>query len=106
MQYIQDRCRSISSAIRCPLEITADDFLDVIQATYIHVGLWIINYFAFNAYKVPPFCLLRSIKLSVSVCCVNVSVCASVQLEMNSRKNRCTGTYYILFYILTFTVTL
>ena len=43
MQYTLDRYRSICSAIKCPLEITADDYFvtsndavyDAIQAAYI-----------------------------------------------------------------------
>ena len=41
--------------------------------------------YAFLAYQVPSFCLLPSVYLSV--CFVHVSVCASVQLEINSHEN-------------------
>ena len=92
MQYTLDRYCSICSAIKCPLEITADDYFvtsngavyDAIQAAYI--VLRIMGYYinAFHAYQVPSFCLLQSVYLIV--CFVHVSVCASVQLEMSVLK--------------------
>ena len=50
MQYTPDRYRSICSAIKCPLEIKADDYFKTsngavyyaIQAAYI--VLWIMGY--------------------------------------------------------------
>ena len=46
-KYTLDRYRSICSAIKCPLEITADDYFvtsngvvyDAIQAAYIVLGI-------------------------------------------------------------------
>ena len=85
MQYTLDRYRSICSAIKCPSEITADDYFvklngavyDAIQAAYYIYRYWVIK---FHAYQVPSFCLLPLGYLIV--CFVGVSVCASVQLEM------------------------
>ena len=75
------------SAIKFPLEITADDYFvtsngavyDAIRAAYIVLRM--IGFYAFHAYQVPSFCLLLSVYLTV--CFVHVSVCASVQLEMH-----------------------
>ena len=47
VQYTLDRYRSICSAIKCPLEIAADDYFvtsndlvyDAIQAAYIVLGI-------------------------------------------------------------------
>ena len=91
MQYTLDRCRSICSAIKCPLEITADDYFvtsngavyDAIQAAYI--VLRIMRYKRVS-------CLASIIILPASVwlpnCMfVDVSVCASVQLEMHRPEN-------------------
>ena len=92
MQYTLDRYRSICSAIKGPLEITADDYFvtsndavyDAIQAAYI--VLQMTGYYcAFHAYQVPSFCLLQSGYLIA--CFVHVSVCASVQLEMHRPEN-------------------
>ena len=89
-----DRYRSICSAIKCPLEITADDYFvalngavyDAIQTAYIVVG--IMGYLRI-------LCLPTTIILPASVCIptylyvlfVYVSVCASVQLEIHSLEN-------------------
>ena len=89
MQYTLDRYRSICSAIKCPLDITADDefvtsngaVCDAIQAAFIVLG--IVGYI--HAYQVPSFCLLPSGYLNV--CFVHVSVRASVQLEMPRPEN-------------------
>ena len=83
MQYAWGRYRSISSATKCPLEITADDYFvtsngevfDAIQSAYI--VLLIMGYLRVPC-QVPSFCLL---------CFVYVSVCASVYLEIHSPKN-------------------
>ena len=112
MQYSWDRYRSICSAIKCPLEITADDYFvtsnaavyDAIQAAYI--VLRIMGYLRFSCLPSTSFCLLPSVYLTV--CFVHVSVCASVQLEMHSPENTnkitdvgaltCT-TFHLLFFI-------
>ena len=107
--YFQDRYRSICSAIKCPLEITADDYFvssnsavyDAIQAAYIVLRIM-------GCQRVS--CLQSTIILPASVWLPNcmfvpVSVYARVQLEMHRSENdydhRCTDTYmyYISFYI-------
>ena len=54
VQYTLDRYRNICSAIKCPLETTADDYhvgasngavYDAIQAAYLYIGQWIMGYF-------------------------------------------------------------
>ena len=88
MQYTLDRYRSICSAIKCPLEITADDYFvtsngavyDAIQAAYIVLRLM-------GYYRVS--CFRSTINFPASVWLPNsmfihVSVCASVQLEIQS----------------------
>ena len=72
----------ICSAIKCPLEITADDYF-VTSNGAVYDAIQVI--YAIHAYQVPPFCLLPSVYLSV--CFVHVSVCASVQLEIHSPEN-------------------
>ena len=87
VQYTLDRYRSICSAIKCPLEITADDYFvtsncavyNAIQAAYI--VLRIMGYYCVSCLPSTIIFLLPSGYLII--CFVHVSVCASVQLEMH-----------------------
>ena len=77
VQYTWDRYRSICSAIKCPLEITADDYFvtsngvvyDAIQAAYI--VLRIIGFYRFS-------CLSSTIILPASVVLPNCMFCSCV----------------------------
>ena len=90
MQYTWDRYRSICSAIKCPLEIIADDGfvtsnVGVNDAEAAYIVLRIMGYLRVS-------CLPITNILPVSVCLpifffVHVSECASVQLEINSPEN-------------------
>ena len=85
VQYTLDRYSSICSAIKCPLEITADNYFvtsngavyDAYKYSSTDNGLLT----RFMPTKYHHFCLLPSGYLIV--CFVHVSVCASVQLEMH-----------------------
>ena len=72
MKYTLDRYCSICSAIKCPLEITADDYFvasngvvyNAIQAAYI--VLRIMGYLRISCLlSILSFCLLASVYLSV-----------------------------------------
>ena len=94
MQINWDRYRSICSAIKCLLEITADDYFvasigavyDAILAAYI--VLRILGYLPVSCLPSTIICLFPSVYLSV--CFVHVTVCASAQLMRGSR-NFCQG---------------
>ena len=114
MQITWDRYRSICSAIKCLLEITADDYLaisngavyDAIQAPYI--VLRILGYLRVSCLPSTIICLLPFVYLSV--CFVHVTVCASVQLKRGSRnfcqwggggsRTDCQKTVLTLFLVL------
>ena len=98
MQNTWDRYHSICSAIKCPLEITADNyfvtsngaFYGAIQAAYI--VLRIMGYLRVS-------CIPSTIILSASVCLpirmfVHASVCASLQLEIHSPEKRIRSQIY------------
>ena len=78
MQYTLDRYRSICSAIKCPLEITADDYFvtsneavyDAIQSAYIVLQLM--------GYYQPVTCLPSTIILPASVWLPNCMICSCV----------------------------
>ena len=87
MKYTLDRYRSICSAIKCPFEITTDDYFvasngagyDAIQADN---GL-ITHFMPTKYYHFACF----SLSTYLFVLFVNVSVCAIVQLEIYSPEN-------------------
>ena len=94
--------------MKCPLEITADDYFVTSNGLRCNpsYGLWLI--YAFHAYQVHHFCLIASFYLSV--CFVHVSVSASAQLEKHSPENTnkitdvqaltCTTFHLLLLYIM------
>ena len=89
-KYTWDRYRSICSAIKCPLENTADDYFvtsngedyNATQAAYI--VLQIMGYLRVPCLPRTIICLLPPVYLSVYF--VHVTVCASVQLMFGSRN--------------------
>ena len=91
MQYNWDRYHSICSAIKCPLEITADDYFvtsngavyDGIQAAY--KVLRIMGHLRVPCLPSSSFYLPPSFYLSE--CFVHASVCAGVQLDVHSLEN-------------------
>ena len=74
MQYTWDRYRSICSVIKCPLEITADDyfvisngaFYDAIQAAYI--VLWLMRYLHVMPTKYHQFACYRLTTVVLFIC--------------------------------------
>ena len=90
MQITWDRYRSICSAIKCLLEITADDYFvtsnaavyDTIQAAYI--VLRILGYLRVSC--LPSTIILPASSVYLSVCFVHVTVCASKQLMRGCRN--------------------
>ena len=91
MQYNWDRYRSICSASKCPLEITADDYFvtsngavyDAIQTAYI-----VLRTMGYSHVSCLPSTIILPAPLCLPICIfVHVSVCASVQLEIHSPEN-------------------
>ena len=88
VQNTLDIYHSICSAIKCLLEITADDYFvtsngavyDAIIAAYI-----VLRIMSYQRVSCLSFCLLPSGYLIVYF--VHLSVCASVQLEMHRPEN-------------------
>ena len=91
MQYTWDTHRRICSAIKCTLEITADDYFatsngaiyDAIQAAYIVLRMMGNLRFSY----LPSTIILPFPSVYLSVCFVHVSVCASIHLEICSPEN-------------------
>ena len=103
MQYTLDRYRSICSAKKCPLEITADDYFvtsngavyDAIEAAYI--VLQIMDYERVSC--LPSIIILPASVWLPNCMFVHVSECASVHQEMHRHV-----LHFILY--LTFTASL
>ena len=91
VQYTWDRYRSICSAIKCQLEITADDYFltyngvvyDAIQAAYI-----VLRIMGYLSVSCPPSTIILPVSVCQPICMFcYVSVCASLQLEIHSPEN-------------------